>query len=281
MHAIQYNYGFLYADKVTEDVEFQLEENLDLIKTRYASFVASLCEKVERQVAPKQLCLFLRNLSAFSIRSRQRSLLPPKVIAELNEAETIYAIFKILDEKCASFINYGIFQKILKKYCPYAKHKDFKCEDLKYAQYFHQYIEKNNVSEFIRINPKLKEYCTEESSKLIIKLNLKHTEKFSKVMDTKYCIAAMYKIQPSLLRIVDIREGCVEVTLLIPTHIAKILFHPDANITAQQEIGLKNMSVMRLQCNRYTLNFASENDYLPVPATISLTVSVIITIMHY
>ena len=252
--------------KVAEDLKHQLLKNLHSIIQRFAAFIYSLSVEVEKKgVAVHNLRLFLRSLPIYDYSCEQPNIsyLSDDVMVELEKAESIADIFTVLGNYF-SYLNYGIYQSILQKFCC-----DQINDDLKYAEEFKKYIEKHNVKEFVKTDPKLEKYCTEESSELIIKLDLEHTTKLAKIVNVKACIATMLGLQSHVLHIVKIEEGCVKVTVRFPTHVAEVLFHHCTIFTTQQIEGFKNLSVLWLQCNGYTFN--AKNDYLPVATSLSVS----------
>ena len=220
-----------------------------------------MCEEVKnRGVSVNILNLFLSKLLVYNFEKKQGhpslDFLPHDVILKLEGAESIEYIFAVLGD-LFSYMNYSIFQSISQHFC-----RDSTDEALQYPKYFRNYIGKLNVKELIKFNPKLAKYCPEGSSELVIKLDVVHTTKISEIVNIKSCIAKNLKLNPFLLRIVNIEEGCVKVTVLLPTHVAEVLFHRDTTFTAHQIETFKDLSVMWLQCYGYT--FDVKDDYLPV-----------------
>ncbi len=62
-------------------------------------------------------------------------------------------------------------------------------------------------------------------------------------------------LNPSALELVDIEDGCVIVTFLIPASIADAIFISDKVFTSQQEDKFRAASVLWLKCNGYTFDF--------------------------
>ena len=228
-----------------------------MIMKKYTAFTSSLLSDVINDVSVKRLRLFLNDLPVFKDSEHPSpDFLPRDIKVKLEKAECIEDVFLILGD-ISSYLNYDIFQSILQQFCSNSTD-----EALNYAEHFKNYIDKHNVQEFIKIDPKLEKFCTEESSILVIKLDVAHTTKLSKIINIKACIAEMLDLNPFLLRIVNIEEGCVKVTVHIPTHVADVLFHHGTTFTAHQITGFKDLSVMHLQCNGYT--FDVKDDYIPV-----------------
>ncbi len=71
-------------------------------------------------------------------------------------------------------------------------------------------------------------------------------------------IAAIFGLLPSALELVDIKDGCVIVTFLIPASVADAIFTPDTVFTSQQEDKLRAVSLLWLKCNGCTINFGEK-----------------------
>ena len=240
------------------DLEFILEKNLDEIITEYASYVDCIRAIVkEKGVPPEELRSYLFSLSGFSksYKGQKLSLLSDKKL-ELEKCETVTAIFSFLTTECASFLNYEIFEKVLKKY-----NISEDIEELKYGEHLKAYIKKHKISEFIKINPLLEHKGV--SKKLTLKYDVESTCRLAKVDALKKFIAKILDLSPSALQIVDIEDGCVIVTFLIPTSIAEAIFTPNTVFTSQQEDELRTSSVLWLKCNGYTFHFGKAQTESP------------------
>ena len=133
-----------------EDLEQQLDLELQHITNRYASYVHCIRKSIkEKGVTAEDLCAYLMNLRAFKPGNRkQMPVLLSGMRDELERAKTIDKIFIILSDKCASFLNFEIFQSIADDY-----EIDKNQERLNYPQYLREYAEKHKLSEFIDMNP--------------------------------------------------------------------------------------------------------------------------------
>ena len=239
---------------VRMDLEFILEKNLKQIIAKYASYVDHLRAAIkEKGVSPEDLQTYLLSLSATSKSSKgpKLTLLSDKE-TELWKCDSIATIFRFLTTRCASFLNYDIFQFILEHYniC------DDDQEKLRYPEHLKAYIEKHKISEFAGVNPLLK--SKNGSKELVLKFDIETTCSLAKVNELKKLIAEIMDLSPSALEIVDIEDGCVIVTFLIPTSVADVLFTHDTVLTPQQEKELRNASVLWLKCNGYTFNFEKQ-----------------------
>ncbi len=236
---------------VKMDLEFILERNIEEIIKKYASYVDCILA-IMKGVSPEDLRSYLLSLSASSksFNGQKLSLMSDKKL-ELKEKNTINDIFDFLTTESASFLNYDIFETIMKKYRIVEDR-----EDLKYHDHLRAYIEKHKIIEFVKINPLLKE--KDGSTRVTLKYDIEITCSLAKVNDLKKFIAKILNLHPSTLQIVDIEEGCVVVTFLIPATVADAIFTPDTVFTPQQEEELQAASVLQLECNGYTFNFEKE-----------------------
>lgn len=237
--------------EVEMDLKFMLEKNLKNIIKKYASYVDCLRAIIEeKKVTPKALKSYLLSLPAFcssSSNAERLTLMSDKEI-ELENAETVTDIFTFLTTKCASFLNFDIFQTILKKYNISEDRKE-----LKYCEYVEAYIEKHKISEFVEVNPLLKPKIG--SKKLTLKYDIEYTCKLAKLFELKNSLAEILELNPSSLHIIDIKHGCVVVTFHIPASVADVIFTLNTFFTPEQEDKLRAASVLWLECNDYSFQF--------------------------
>ena len=244
--------------KVRLDLEYVLENNLREIIVKYASYVDCIRATIkEKEVSLEDFRSFVLSLPASTDSKRQKLTLLCDVELELEKCNTITAIFDVLKKKCASFLNYDIFQNIVDHYSI--------CEDqekMKYPEKLKAYVEKHKISEFTDINPLLK--SKKGSKEFTLKYDIETTCSLAKVCELE---KVLVKLHPSTLHIVDIEEGCVIVTFLIPASVADALFAPDTVFTPQQEEELRAASVLWLKCNGYTFYFGKAI-YTESPGTV-------------
>ena len=235
------------------DLEFILRKNLKEIIVKYASYVDCLRSILEEKgVSPEALRSYLLSLPATnkSCKGQNLTLLSDKE-AELQRCDSVTDIFNFLTTKCASFLNYDIFQFILKHYSISDRQ-----EKLQYPEYLKAYIKKHKISEFEKINPLLK--AKNGSKELTLKYDIKKTCTLAKVNELKNFIAEIMDLSPSALEIVDVKDGCVIITFLISASIADALFTPNTVFIPQQEEKLRVASILWLKCNDRTFNFQKQ-----------------------
>lgn len=226
----------------SEDVKHQLRLNYKDIIGKYASYVRCILTMLrEKNVSKEDLCLFLLIL----LRDH------PSVAAKVERATTLLDIFFVL-QKYFSFWDFDIFQQIVVEY-----DLDSKNEKLQYAKHFESYIHSHNVSEFIDLHPCiLNSSCSnpEEAKELTLKFDYDITKcSLADVRAFKEIVATTLNVQPSALRLLDIREGCMEVTCLVPTQIADDIFTDDWKAVVEKLDKFQKMSLLSITCNNSTL----------------------------
>ena len=165
---------------------------------------------------------------------------------KLRKAQTIRALFLLLDEECASFLNYGIFQSIAKEY---GINED--CDELKYPEHLKAYLKKHTIAEFAKVNPRLPEKYNSNKKNLFCKFDIELTERVAQVANLQICIANILGLNARSLELVDVNDGCVVVTFLVPTHIADAIFAQDQVFTPQQMEELQAIKTIWLRCGKF------------------------------
>ena len=235
-------------DSVTEEnLKQKLENNLEQIKSRFASFVHCIRKS-----------LIKRGVPASDLRTFVMPLLPRRseVRKEVKKATTIDEIFEILEDLYASFLNYNIYLDVIENF-----DINDKQEKLNYPHYIEEYIKKHQLSEFFKINPKLENF-TDESKKVILKMDMELTKtSLADLVDVVKSVANILLLSKSDLRILDVKEGCLLISLLIPTKLADSVFIKSKKFTADETKELQSLSVMWLECNGHVFKFAEQLDH--------------------
>lgn len=175
------------------------------------------------------------------------------VRAELEEKTTIHGLFDVVTKECASFLNFEIFQCIVKEY-----KIDHGQEALKYPMFLEAYIKKNKISEFVYINPKLK--LKSNSEKLILKFDVDTMCKLTRITDLQEAVANILKILPSAIELYDIEDGCVVVTFLLPKLVANKIFTRDKKFSLLEKQRFCSLSVVWLSCGNRKFHFKEDLD---------------------
>ena len=236
-------------DSDTEaDLEQQLNRNLKQIQGQYADYVDCILTIVEENgVSAERLSAYLLNLCAFS--NDRKEVILSDLRAEIESAGSVIKIFNILSTKYASFLDFDIFQSILKKYG-----RNESREDLNYPMHLEAYIKKHKIIEFIKINPNL-EKLNDTSKKLNIKFGIKKTCNLENLKKIKETVANILGLQPSTLRLLSVKKGCVLVTFLIPASIAECIFTSNTVFTPEMEERFVAASALWFQCNGFEFDF--------------------------
>ena len=227
-----------------------------MIKTQYADYVDRIQTIViAKGVNAKDLRSYLLKLPASTeTDDKKRLQLLSDMKAKLKEAHEVIDIFDLLFEEYASFLDYNIFELILKKY---GTGKELKA--LKYPEHLKAYIEKHKIKEFVKLypellNPKLQK-LDNVSKELVIKFSVKRTQNLSTLKEVIGAVANILGIRPSTLRLCGVKKGCVLVTLLMPTSIADSLFTDSTVFSPEQECAFRAASVLWFECNGYKFDF--------------------------
>ena len=173
----------------------------------------------------------------------------------VREAKTVRQIIEILSNECASYLHFDIFQLILAKYCTSIDH-----EDLNYSQNFIAYVDKLKVSEFVEINPQLKNFTDEGSmgtgNSITFKVNSDAMAgKFVNILDLQTTIASTVSVWPSQIKILSIQECFATVTFHIP------LDMPDVEKFKEHAEKFLSLSVQFLECKKYKHDFQERETY--------------------
>lgn len=235
---------------ILKDLKLQLERELTSIMTKYTHYVRHIRLSLkDKGVSAEDLCSDLLTMPATSHTEQDLMLLSAHK-AELEKLVSLNGIFNFLVTEYASFLNYDIFQFIIDTY-----KLDHGQEELKYPEQLKAYLEKHKVSEFIEVNP-LQKKSTAVSTELTLKIDIELTTRMSKIIDLQKAIAKILHLNHAALQLVDIKNGCVAVTFLIPTSVAESVFKI---ITEKQEEQFRTLAVTRLECNGCIFIFAAKN----------------------
>ena len=155
---------------------------------------------------------------------------------DLNDAKTVEDLFFLLRGK-TSFLDYQVYESLRQKFL--SKEKD---KLLRYPKYLVDYVNKHKISEFLQINPGLKEHTS--GSKLTLKFGgIEEVDQIAKVLDIQQALATVLSVSASALRLFNIERGCVLVTFLVPNHIASTLFPHGLEFTQEQMAQLRALLV--------------------------------------
>lgn len=229
--------------------------NLERIQFQYADYVSCIRESLhEKGTSAEDLRAHLLNLPAFRFNhdSKKLKLLSGRTV-KFKNASTINEVFEILSLECCSFLDFGIFQSIIRHY-----RLDKGEEEFKYPEYVREYVKLHNIKEFVFLNPDLSQKTSDDSEILYLKFDISLTTKLSKVMDLKVAIAKILQLRASTLQLIDIKEDCVVVTYYIPANIAAAIFISDEIFTEHQIEEFRGLSVLWMKFKNYMFSFVEE-----------------------
>lgn len=236
-----------------EDLQIQLDTELQRIIQLYSRYVSCIRESLQAKgITPKDIRSDLMSVSAFNHTEQKTSLLSAHE-AELVKAVDLNDIFDLLVKEYASFLNYEVFQFILDKY-----RNLIHCgqDEFKYPEHLEAYINKHKISEFIEINPLLEKF-TVTLKQLILKFDIATTAKLAKLKKLKTAVAKMLGLRSAALRLLDIEEGCVVATFLIPSPVAELVFNQHTTFSREQVEEFRALLVLWLKCNDCSFYFSA------------------------
>ena len=160
-------------------------------------------------------------------------------------------IFHLLRGK-TSFLNQQVYESLRRRFLP--RDED---EPLRYPEHLKDYVNKHRISEFLQINPGLKEDTS--GTKLTLKFGgIEETDRMAKVLDIQNALANILSVRKSTLQLVDIERGCVVVTFLVPNHITSTLFPHGLEFTQEQMAQLRALSVEWIILNDKKMDILDE-----------------------
>ena len=203
--------------KVRMDLQYQLEEHRDKITTQFAAYVSKIYGRIKaNQIDLNEIIHFLKN----------------KLDSDLEGANSLDDIFGLLwkrNQTSFNFLNYRIYESLRDTFIPEERDKAFNLPD-----YLKDYANKHRLSEFLEINPKLKEIINTSNNILQIKFNTQESDKLINVLELQQSLAPLLEVKPSALQILNIEQGCVIVTFLIPPRVAEVAFQHVREFTPEQ-----------------------------------------------
>lgn len=240
-----------------EDLKLQLQSDQDTIIQQYSLYVSCIRESLEAKgVSAKDLCSDLMTMSAFN-HAEQKVMLLSAHKEELEKAVDLNAIFNLLATEYASFFDYDIFRFILEKY-----QKKYRIQigeqESKYPDHLKAYLEKHKVAQFVDINPLLKKYTA--STELVLKIDIESTSRLSKIKKIKTTVAKILGLKSRTLRLLDIKDGCIVATFLLPTPVAEMVFNKRTVLTEEQEKQFRALPVLTLECNCVLFDFTAATE---------------------
>ena len=241
------------SEVVKKDLSHVLENFRKEIVASYSSYCRCIRKCVKETVDVHELRSFLLSMEAFESDSGIQQKLLSGVRAELEAETTIHGILDVVMKECASFLNVGIFECIVNEY-----DIDHGQKALKYSEHLEAYVKKHKISEFVKINPKLK--SKSNSKELILKFDIDTMCKLTRVTDLQKAVARILKLLPSAIMLYNINDGCVLITFLLPKLVAEKIFTRSKRFSLLDEKEFRSLSVLWLSCGSRKFIFKDLDD---------------------
>lgn len=213
-----------------------------MICEQYSSFIVNVIEILERN-----------NTDVKKLRSLVCSYLKinsPELNDKLDRSEDVSDVCCLVERYFTSFLDCKVFKHVLMKFGGDAGRKEW--ED--YSVHLDEYVRKHKVEEFIKINPDLRVHHSDFTSTVTLKVDLGTLSPLKNILDIQVKFADILDINYSNLVLLDIKEGCVLLTFLIPEFVAETTFAPGRTFTTEQVKALKELSIKWLICDDRYLN---------------------------
>ena len=232
-----------------KDFRYLIQLDLKEIKKRFITLQFEVRESLCKKVSHKKIVAHV--LSDYedvfeNADCKTISLFSDADEEKLNFATSVDQVFQVL-RKYWNFLKCEILYSIV-DHCgddtDQAKVKDYQ-EQLK------SFFEKRKVSEV----PKelmSSSSVDEMREKVLIKLD-KQDPPWREITDLEFRICEILGIMPSVLLIIGVQEGCVEITFSIPKHISQLIFSKP--LTREQEEHFREESILSLSCGHIHLTF--------------------------
>lgn len=209
-----------------------------------------------KKITVDNLRSYVQTLPAFKCASDDKNSMP-KLLSkrkEIKNAVTINNIIDLISTEYASFLDYDIFQCIVREY-----RLDEGQEQLQYPQYLKAYVEAHKVAEFLEINPALEKYHS--AKELVLKFDIDLSIcNLATILDLKNTVADILGMSSLSLRLLNIKQGCVLVTFLIPESVASVVFARGSKFNSKQVKGFQDMSLIWMKCNGRLHSFRPHSD---------------------
>ena len=221
------------------DVKQQLMLNYKKIKFQRSCYIGTIIKKLQSipGVDIEELHGFISENLIFDSNESDKQ---HDAREKLKSAKTIGTILHCVGNYYP-FWEFDLFERIMIWW-------DIKKDDdrLKYVDYFKAYALKHKISEFMEINQALKRKYV-APNEIVLKFDASLHESIHKVLGYKESLANILDTRTSLLRLIDVKKGCVLVTYVLPTDIARQMFTKEEWFTISQKEKLKDLSIIWFQ----------------------------------
>jgi hypothetical protein len=220
------------GNQAVEDLKHVMRVDLKQIRTKFLDLQCDVRNSLGG-VPLENILAYVRGfVEVFG--DNEVPLLPKE---KLKEATSTDQFFDDVLQKQWNFLEFDLLINIVKRCCDEVTRKRLK----EYNDDLKEFFEKRKLSE---VSPDLSlSNCMDETKeRVIMKLDLSNpTLKEIKELKSKIC--EILGIMPSTLLISEIKQGCVEITFLIPAHISEYVFGKPIN--DEQREALKAALVLK------------------------------------
>ena len=236
------------SDKI-KDLKYLMERDLRKLKEKFVTFQCEIRESLgTKKVHQKIVAHVLADYTnVFKSANRETISLFTDTDAErLNSATSVDDVFKVL-QNYWSFLECDLLYSIVKHYGDHGDH--IKVQE--YQQELKNFFENRKLSEIPQqINTS---NCVDDiHEKVLIKIDTEDPH-WTEIEKWRSKICDILDILPSMLYIVEVKQGCLEVTFNIPKHIAKLIFNKP--LTSEQCNKFKAALVLKLTCGKFHTSF--------------------------
>ena len=193
---------------------------------------------MEKGVSVKDFMLFLKNMAGYPRKS-----LPDTKISTLFNSSDLIDVFATISDYC-SWFNHSFLGEIIDAYSRSDEeirkaHQDF-CSNLR--TYCEHRVKRIPFKDGFDVKTK------EGFVPMILKVDREWEHiQVKQLEEVILSLADILGVPRHALHLKTIEDGCVQLTLTIPSHIPDVVFP----LTAEQEAGVVEMGVTDLQCGSY------------------------------
>ena len=218
-------------DELMSDT-YDIRSKFNILFTRVRRFL------MEKGVTVRDFMLFLKKMPGYPRKS-----LPDAELSTLCKSSDLIEVFETVSENC-SWFNHSFLGEIIDAYCRSDEeirkaHQDF-CTHLRiYCE--HRVKEIPLANEF---GVKRKKGC----APMVLKVDKEwESIQIEQLEEVIFNLANILKVKRHALHLYSIENGCVQLTLTVPSYIPDEVFP----LTAEQEAAVAEIGVTDLQCGSY------------------------------
>lgn len=217
------------SDDAEENLEFKIRLDMDQIQKSFATLQTDIRKSLKDKGIPTQD--IVAHVIGFGV---------DEIDVQKLEVETsLDRVFIVLRTKLYwSFLECDLLDSIVENYGNDTDHDRME----KYKGELKSFCDRR-LSEVPQGTLHLSDDQTRE--RIIAKLNI-GDPRLSVIKDLKMKICKVLSIEPCILRIMEVKKGCIQVTFLIPIHVSEILL--TESLTIAQRHSLEALSVLSLTC---------------------------------